>query len=84
MNERQKLMEKVQMYSFALVDIALYLDTHPKDAAALSQYRQTKMLYEQAMKEYSSKFGPLDQMSANDTTAWNWIDNPWPWEYEAR
>ena len=36
MNERQTLLHKVQMYDFALVDAALFLDGHPKDAAALA------------------------------------------------
>ena len=36
MNDREKMLQKVRMYNFALVDATLFLDGHPKDASALA------------------------------------------------
>ena len=35
MNERQKLLNRVQICGFVLDDVRLYLDSHPCDQAAL-------------------------------------------------
>ncbi len=82
MNERQTLLHKVQMYDFALVDAALFLDGHPKDAAALAYYQQTLAMYDQAVADYEAQFGPLTKKQAKDTAQWRWVDDPWPWEGE--
>ena len=34
--QREELMQKVQSYEFAINELALYLDTHPKDEKALN------------------------------------------------
>ena len=38
MTEREKLLGRVRMYDFALVDVIQYLDGHPKNTAALAYY----------------------------------------------
>ena len=82
MTEREKMMQKVRMYNFALVDAALFLDGHPKDASALAYHNKVRGMYDEAVKEYESSFGPLNMMRVNDTAKWTWIDDPWPWEGE--
>lgn len=80
MNERQKLLNRVQICGFVLDDVRLYLDFHPCDQAALDYYKKYIEMKEQATKEYTSKFGPL---MANDnvyTDKWTWVEEPWPWE----
>lgn len=84
MNERQRLMRKIQMYDFACDDIALYLDTHPTDQTALSQYAQYVKIYKQSMDEYNRKYGPLQQEDYNGSPMWKWIESPWPWDYEGK
>lgn len=61
---------------FAAWEMRLYLDTHPDDTRALSVYRQ---LCERCA-EGSYACVP-DCMIGTDR--WRWIDNPWPWDYEA-
>ncbi len=80
MTERETLLQKVRMYDFALVDSALFLDGHPKDAAALAYHNKVTKMYEQAVADYEAKFGPLTMKHAQDTMHWRWIDDPWPWE----
>ncbi len=67
---------------FALNELGLYLDTHPTDAAALTQYRSYAQQAEQTRQSYEAANGPLQQCAAGTGGAWNWIDRPWPWELE--
>ena len=41
-NSRQLLMREIQIYSFALKDIQLYLDTHPNCMKALAFFKKYK------------------------------------------
>lgn len=83
MNERQELLHQIQMVSFALVDLNLYLDTHPQDRDALNYYHQNQALMNQLMERYSTNYGPLTTADVNSTNMWTWIEHPWPWEMEA-
>ncbi|MBQ8624247.1 MAG: spore coat protein CotJB [Oscillospiraceae bacterium] len=80
MNERERLLKRVQMYSFAIVDAALFLDTHPNDASGLAYYKKYKNLYKEAVEEFESKYGPLTILSDRNDTCWQWVNDPWPWE----
>lgn len=80
MNERQRLLKRVQMYSFAVTDAALFLDTHPDNASALAYYNKYKKLYKEAADEFEAKYGPLTIMSERNNESWTWVNDPWPWE----
>lgn len=83
MNEREKLLKKVQMYSFAVTDAALFLDTHPECAEALGYYNKYKKLCEEAKKQYEQTYGPLTVDSEQNNSRWAWVDGPFPWELAA-
>ncbi len=83
MNDRQKLLKKVQMYSFAVTDAALFLDTHPDCAEALAYYNKYKKLCEEAKKQYEQAYGPLCIESEQNDARWAWVDSPFPWELSA-
>lgn len=81
--EKDKLMRNVQTACFALDDVILYLDSHPNDRNALNYYEKYKMMRNQAMEEYTSKFGPLNAYEVNvNNNSWAWVASPWPWERE--
>lgn len=80
MTEREKLMQQVRMYNFALIEAALFLDSHPKNAAALAYHRKNQAKYDEAVAAYEMKFGPLSNLRTQDGNEWHWIDDPWPWE----
>ena len=42
MTEREKLLGRVRMYDFALVDAIEYLDGHPENTAALAYYSEMR------------------------------------------
>lgn len=79
-NERENLINQWQQYNFALVDLNLYLDTHPNDTNAIKLYNNYNNILKQISKKYESMYGPLTVNSDNNQNNWIWINSPWPWE----
>jgi spore coat protein JB len=79
-NSRSTLLRTIQIYSFALKDIQLYLDTHPKCMRALAYFNKYKTLRQKAVCEFNELYGPLTYEENNSSVEWNWISSPWPWE----
>ena len=71
---------ELQMLSFAIQELALYLDTHRNDKDALEMYHQSQKLYNEGAKKYESICGPLNHLSEAKGD-YKWVDDPWPWEY---
>lgn len=80
MSARAKLLNKVRMCYFAMVDASLYLDSHPDCKDALSFFEKHKKLYNQAKTEYEENYAPLDFESGAADNGWAWAKEPWPWE----
>ena len=80
MNEKNMLMRKIQAENFAVWELHMFLDTHPDDQKAMSKLKQHEERLAMLVKEYESKYSSLQQKS-NDQK-WQWINEPWPWEYE--
>jgi spore coat protein JB len=83
MNEKNSLLRNLGAISFTMYDLHLYLDTHPYDAAALSLYNRYKQKYLILVAEYERNYGPLTAVNAAVGDKWQWINDPWPWEYAA-
>ena len=81
MTQREQMLMMVQACEFALVEVGLFLNTHPEDQTALAYFKQYRELKHRAESEYTRMYGPItkDHMD-NDLSTWRWIDNPWPWE----
>ena len=75
-------MNELQALGFAIQELALYLDTHRDDLEATELYQTYQKLYEKAMMTYSGKFRPLNHMTPTEGE-YQWLDDPWPWEYSA-
>lgn len=78
--EQQKLLNWISMVSFAVVDIVEYLDTHPHDAEAMEYFNHMSKLRNQAVRDYTSSYGPLILDSFHPEEHWCWASQPWPWE----
>ena len=74
---------ELQALAFAIQELALYLDTHRDDSEALELYRQYQDLYHKGMMTYTKDRGPLNHCSPSQGKAYNWLHDPWPWEYAA-
>lgn len=80
MTEQQNMMRRLQVQSFAIDDIKLFLDTHPDDRQAMEYYQKYRHLRQQTMNNYVKQFGPVTPDQVEGTDRWTWIDTPWPWE----
>lgn len=74
-------MEQLQAVDFVLVDLTLYLDTHPNDFEAINQFNQFAKERKKLKKVIESNYGPLMQYgNSYSGYPWNWDDAPWPWQ----
>lgn len=74
---------ELQALGFAIQELALYLDTHREDKEALELYQAYQELYHKGMKVYTQKCGPLNHQTPTSGDRYEWLDDPWPWEYAA-
>ncbi|HCW05672.1 MAG TPA: spore coat protein CotJB [Clostridium sp.] len=77
-----KLLEQIMSIDFMIVDLNLYLNTHPMDKEAIAKHNSFTMQSKMLKESYERLYGPLTQGSAS-AYPWQWIKEPWPWEYEA-
>ncbi|MFE8703467.1 spore coat protein CotJB [Cytobacillus sp. FJAT-54145] len=76
-----QLLLQLQEYQFALVELNLYLDTHPDDQSALLQFNQLVEQREQVANQIEENYGPLFNFGlSNSEFPWQWKKAPWPWQ----
>ena len=84
-NEKEKnnsVRHQLQALHFAIVELGLYLDTHSTDKDALVLYDQYVEQYADVLQKYERQYGSLTQMDAAINGSYDWLKDPWPWEYE--
>ena len=74
---------ELQVLAFAIQELALYLDTHRDDREALELYQSYQEIYHKCMKEYTQNCRPLNHRTPTTGACYQWLDDPWPWEYAA-
>lgn len=80
-SEYYTLLEDLQTIDFVLVELTLYLDTHPQDLQAIEQFNQCARMRKHIAKQYETQFGPLLQYGHSYSRhPWDWDDAPWPWQ----
>ncbi len=81
-NEQEKLLHDIGILDFIVVELTLFLDTHPTDKDAMEYFKHYNRMNNQAKREYSAKFGPLSVSlaDAGDCNNWKWALTPMPWE----
>ena len=82
MNPRQKMLLDVQINEFAAHEINLYLDVHPEHQDMIVLYHDYQQKAKQAKAAYEKQFGPLTVDHSDETAPFQWIQGPWPWEYQ--
>ena len=80
MNEKQMLLNRLQVCDFVLTETGLFLDTHPKDRDALAHYQKYLTLKKETLAEYTQKYGTINRDHLHGDSKWDWVENPWPWE----
>ena len=74
-------LSELQVLGFAIQDLALYLDTHRDDKEALEVYRNYQQIYHRGMMTYNEQITPMNHSIPTQSKNYNWLDDPWPWEY---
>ena len=75
---RAEMLKQIKCLKFAIVELALYLDTHPDDEKALCLHNKYCRELRDLEDKYQKVYGPLTiEYPCNK---WRWLENPWPWE----
>ena len=73
---RENMIKQIKCYQFAIIELALYLDTHPEDERALCLHRKYSRELKDLKDKYQKVYGPLTiNFPCNK---WRWIEEPWP------
>lgn len=80
--EQLEILKQIQALEFTAVDFHLYLDTHPDDGRALSDYASAIEELQRLRATYIRYGGPLTATDLVEQERWSWIDEPWPWQIE--
>ena len=80
------LKRRIAAYDFALVEMNLYLDTHPCDKEALELMYAYRRKRAELIELYESCFGVYENMAASvkNTEYWSWVNDPWPWDFTGK
>jgi len=77
-NTRENMINQIKCYQFAIIELGLYLDTHPDDERALCLHRKYARELKELKDKYQKVYGPL---TINyPCNKWRWLEEPWPWE----
>ena len=79
--EREKLLNEIKSYGFAMKDLNLYLDVNPNNTSYINLYNEYRKLKENLVNQYEKIYGPLTLTSKElEKNNWVWNNGPWPWE----
>ena len=77
-SRRREMINDIKALDFSIIELGLYLDTHPEDQRALSMHREYCNQVKDLKEKYQKMYGPLSIFYPSNK--WEWLDNPWPWE----
>jgi spore coat protein JB len=75
---REEMIMKIKEYNFSVIELSLYLDTHPDDEKALCLHREYSKRLKELKDKYQKIYGPLSIYFP--CNKWRWLEEPWPWE----
>lgn len=74
---RQNILALIDIYSFLVTDLNLFLDTHPNNERAKTLINTFKTELEKLKDYYNVNFSPITIDSISNES---YITGPWPWE----
>lgn len=82
MSARDQLLRNIGVVDFTVIELGLFLDTHPGDRRAMEYFNHYAQIKRQLSREFSRKYYPLTMAEANCENNWSWGEAPLPWEGE--
>lgn len=83
LDNSMELKREITAVNMMIEDLNLYLNTHPYDKEALAKRNAYVKQFKELREQYNECFGMLNSSNEISSCPWQWIDEPWPWEYEA-
>lgn len=80
---KMELLKQIAATHMMIEDLHLYLNTHPTDRNAVVQYNGYVKQYKMLKEEYDKCCSMICEHDSFSSYPWEWINEPWPWEYEA-
>ncbi|MDD3839715.1 MAG: spore coat protein CotJB [Clostridia bacterium] len=80
-NDKIAALKSLMAIQFSLLELNLYLDTHPRDMRAIRKYNEYLEEYKEKKEEYEQKYGPITARTKSGCP-WEYIKGPWPWDIE--
>lgn len=77
---REALLKEIMAIDFSVIDLNLYLNTHPNDQRALAVFNNYVLQSKALWQNYERSYGPLSVRHSQSAYPWQWINSPWPWE----
>lgn len=75
---RQDMINQIRCLDFAIIELALYLDTHPDNEKAICLHNEYANKLKNLKDQYQKMYGPLSIYFP--CKKWRWLEEPWPWE----
>ena len=81
-DNKSELLKRISELDFAIVDLNLYLDTHPECAEALEMLTKLAATLKSLKADYVKKYGPLMVTDVENETPFSWVapEHKWPWQ----
>lgn len=80
--EGMRMLNDISIVDFVLVDLSLYLDTHPFDQEAMQYFNHYSKIKNKMSRDFSMRYFPLTKDLAESNKEWRWGAAPLPWEGE--
>ena len=77
---KEELFKLIQETNFAVIELALYLDTHPECSCALETYHEYHHTLLKDIDVYQRRFDPITIYGVHSDECWTWGKEPWPWQ----
>lgn len=74
-------LNQLRALEFVVLEMGLYLDTHPYDAETFALFQRYVELEQAARDAYVADHGPLTLTDTARDGTFTWGDGPWPWQY---
>ena len=75
---RADMLNTIKSLDFAVIELGLYLNTHPDDERALCLHKEYCRQLKDIKDKYQKMYGPLSIYYP--CNKWRWLEEPWPWE----
>ncbi|HHW30505.1 MAG TPA: spore coat protein CotJB [Clostridiaceae bacterium] len=78
--QHDNLLRELMAADFTLIELGLYLDTHPTDQEAIALFNSNLQKAKMLRETYERMYGPLTIHTPSNRNVWKWINSPWPWQ----